>query len=88
MLPGKFLKMYMLEWLFSCFLDNFQPNFLTLLLSASPNMMHFVRTFSIMLAYGIRFIAIEEARSYEKIVQAYIKNIFENGWWEEAYPSS
>ena len=43
-------------------------------------MMHFVRTFSIML------IAIKEVRNYEKIV--YIKNIFENGWWEDAYSSS
>ena len=49
-------------------------------------MMHFVRIFSIMLAYGVRFIATEEARNYGKII--YIKNIFKNGWWEEAYPSS
>ena len=48
--------------------------------------MHFLRTFSIMCAYGIRLIAIEEAGNYGKIV--YIKNIFENGWWENAYPSS
>ena len=39
-----------------------------------------------MLAYGVRFIAIEKTLNYGKIV--YIKNIFENGWWEEAYPSS
>ena len=31
-------------------------NFLTLILSASPNVMHFVRTFSIMRAYGVRLI--------------------------------
>ena len=49
-------------------------------------MMHFVRTFSIMRAYGVRLIAVEEARNYGKIV--YIKNIFQNGWWEEAYLSS
>ena len=48
--------------------------------------MHFARTFSIMRAYGVRLTAIAEARNYGKIV--YIKNIFENGWWEEAYPSS
>ena len=42
-------------------------NFLTLILSASPNM-HFVRTFSIMRAYGVRLIAIKEARNYRKIV--------------------
>ena len=43
-------------------------NFLTLILSASPNMMHFVRPFSIIRAYGVRLIAIEEARNYGKIV--------------------
>ena len=43
-------------------------------------MMPFVRTFSIMRAQGVRFIAIEEVQIYEKIV--YIKNIFENGWWK------
>ena len=37
-----------------------------------------------MRAYGLRLIAIEEARNYGKIV--YIKNMFENGWWEYAYP--
>ena len=30
--------------------------------------MHFVRTFLIMRAYGVRLIAIEEAQNYEKIV--------------------
>ena len=54
--------------------------------SALPNMIHFVRTFLIMRAYGVRLIAIEEIRIYRKIVC--IKNIFENGWWEDAYPSS
>ena len=34
----------------------------------------------------IRLIAIEEVRNSRKIVC--IKNIFENGWWEDAYPSS
>ena len=58
-------------------------NFLILILSASPNMMHFVRTFSIMSAYGVRLIAIEEAQNFGKI--AYIKNIFENGRWDDAY---
>ena len=36
--------------LFENFLRKFCLNFLTLILSASPNMMHFVRTFSIMRA--------------------------------------
>ena len=48
--------------------------FLTLVLSALPNMMHFVRTFSIMRAYSVKFIAIEKIRNYRKIV--YIENIF------------
>ena len=47
--------------------------------------MHFIRTFSIMRASGVRLIAIEEVRNYGKIVR--INNIFENGWWEDAYLS-
>ena len=47
-------------------------------------MMHFFRIFSIMRAYGSRLIAIDKAGNSGKIV--YIKNIFENGLWEEAYP--
>ena len=47
--------------------------------------MYFARTFSIMRAQGVKLIAIEEVQNYEKI--AYIKDIFENGWWEDAYPS-
>ena len=39
-----------------------------------------------MRAYGVRLIAVKEARNYGKTVN--IKNIFENDWWEEAYPSS
>ena len=35
--------------LFEKFSHKFWLNFLTLIVSASPNMMHFVRTFSIML---------------------------------------
>ena len=42
---------------FSC---KFCLNFLTLILSALPNMMHFVRTFSTMCAYGVKLIAIKE----------------------------
>ena len=55
--------------LFEQFSAKFCFNFLTLILSASPNIMHFVRAFSI---YACIFI-IEEAQNYEKIV--YIKNI-------------
>ena len=46
--------------LFEQFLGKFCLNFLTLILSASPNIMHFVRTFSTMRASGVRRIAIEE----------------------------
>ena len=54
-------------------------NFLTLILSALPNVIHFVRIFLITRAYGVRLIAIEEVRIYRKIIC--IKNVFENGWW-------
>ena len=37
--------------------------FLTLILSAWPNMKHFIRTFSIMRAYSGKLIAIEEAQN-------------------------
>ena len=57
----------------------FDPN-----LSASQNMMHFVRTFSIMRAQGVRLIANEEVRNYGKIV--YIQNNFENGWYKMHTP--
>ena len=51
-------------------------------------MMHFVRTFSINRTKGERLIiAIEKLRINEKIVDLSIKNIFENDWWEDAYPS-
>ena len=54
--------------LFEQFSAQFCLNFFTLILSALPKMMHFVRSFSIMPAYGVRLIAIEEARNYGKIV--------------------
>ena len=38
-------------------------------------MMHFVRTFSVMRAQGVRLIAIEEVQNYGKTV--YIKNSLE-----------
>ena len=63
--------------LFKEFSGVFCLKFFTLILSASPNMMRFVRTFSNMSAYGVRLIAIEEVRNYGKIVC--IKDIFENG---------
>ena len=49
-------------------------------------MMHFVRTFSIMRAYEVRLIAIEEIQNCGKIV--YIINIVENGWLVAVYLSS
>ena len=64
--------------LFKHFSGKLCLKFLTLILSTSPNMMHFVRTFLIMRAEGVRFIVIEEVRNYGKIV--FIKNIVEKGW--------
>ena len=55
--------------LFEHFSGKFCLNFLTLILSTPPNMMHFVRTFSIMHAQGVKLIVIEEVRTYEKIVR-------------------
>ena len=57
-----------------------------LIRSASPNMIRFVRIVLIMRAKGVRLIVIDEVRNYRKIVC--IKNIFENGWWEDTYSSS
>ena len=50
-------------------------------------MMHFVRTLSIMRDEDVRRIAIREVRNYGKILGLYIRNIFKNGWWVDAYPS-
>ena len=63
--------------LFEQFLHSFGFNFLPLNLSVSPNIMHFVRTFSIMRALGVRLIVIEKVRNYGRIV--FIKNMLENG---------
>ena len=47
--------------LFEQFLRKFCLRFLPLNLSVSPNIMHFVQTFSIiMLAFGVRLIVIEK----------------------------
>ena len=72
MLPQKILKKFTCcNGYFSALYDKFSGKFclnlFTLILSASPNMMHFVRTFLIMRA-GVRLIAIEEIRSYGKIL--------------------
>ena len=53
--------------LFEQFSRHICLNFLTLFLSASPNVMHFVRTFSVGVL-GVRLIAIKEVRNYGKIV--------------------
>ena len=71
------------------FLGKICLNFSTLILSALPNMMHFfsrIFDYANMRAEDVRLIANEEIRNYGKIV--YIKNIFENGRWEDAYFSS
>ena len=46
--------------LFQHFSGKLYLNFLILILSVLPNMEHFVRTFSIVRAYGVRLIIIEE----------------------------
>ena len=61
------------------FLGKFCLIFLPLNLSVPLNMMHFVHTFLIMRAYGVRLIVIKKVRNYGKT--AFIKNMFENGWW-------
>ena len=90
MLPRKFFEtshaVIAILVIFEQFPRKFCLNFLTLILSASPKMMHFVRTFLIMRAQSTRLIAIEEVRNYGK--NACIKNIFKNEWWEDANPSS
>ena len=73
---------------FEYILDKFCLNFLTLILSASPNMMHNVRTSYIVHAWDVRHIAIEEVWNYRKIEGLQIKNTFESGWWVDAYSST
>ena len=70
--------------LFEQVLGKFCLNFLPINLSVSPNMMHFVRRFSIMRAKGVRLIVIEKVQNYEKIV--FIKSMFENGWYGGCIP--
>ena len=70
--------------LFEQFLGKFRLNFLPLNFSVSPNMVHFVRTFSIMRAYSVRLIVFEKVRNFGKVV--FIKNMFENGWWGGCIP--
>ena len=53
--------------LFEQFLCKFCLNFLPLNVNVSPNIMHFVRTFSIMLVLGMRLIAIENFKIMEKL---------------------
>ena len=48
--------------LFEYFLAELGLKFLTLILSASPNMKHFVRTFSIMRAYGVRLMLSKDSK--------------------------
>ena len=63
--------------LFEHFSGKFCFNFLTLILSTSPNMVQFVRSFSIVRASGARLVVIEKVRNYEKFV--FIKNIVGKG---------
>ena len=64
-------------------------NVLTLILRAWPNVMHFVRTFSIINACLKRKAYCHQRGSkLWKKCNLYIKSIFKNGWWEDAYSSS
>ena len=54
--------------LFEQLLGKFCLNFLPLNLSVLPNIMHFVRTFSIMRAQDVRLIVIKKVRNYGKTV--------------------
>ena len=87
MLPRKILEnlhaVVTILVLFEWFSGKFCLNFITLILNASPNTIHFVRRFWIKRAKSARFIVIEEIQNYRKIVC--IKNILENGWWKDAY---
>ena len=71
--------------LFEPILGKFCLNFLPLILSVAPNMMHLVRAFSIKRAQSVRFIVIEKVRNYGKVVS--IKNMFESGRWGEGNAS-
>ena len=66
--------------LFEHFSVKLSLNFLTLVLSTSPNrpIMHFVFTFSVVRVQGVKLIVIEEIRNNGKFV--FIKNIVEKGW--------
>ena len=67
------------------FSGEFCLKFLPLILSVSPSLMHFIRTFSIMYAQGVRLIAIEKVQNYGKII--FTKNVIKNSWWWAAPPS-
>ena len=53
--------------LFEPIIGKFCRNFLHLILSVAPDMVHFVRTFSIMRALGVKLIVIEKVRNYGKV---------------------
>ena len=76
MLPREILEILYAVMAFLMLFEQFSGklclNFLTLILSTSPNMVHFVRTFSIMRA---TIIVIEEVRNQQKFV--FIKNVVE-----------
>ena len=91
MLPRKIFENSHAVMVILVLLEYFSPkfclNFLPLFLSASPNMMLLFAHFRLGLCVlGVRFIAIKEVRNNGKIV--YIKSVFENGWWEDAYSST
>ena len=81
--PETILKIYMLYngyfSAFSIISRKLCLNFLTLILSASPNTMHFVRTrLCVLTASGLSLS--KRFEIMENLEFVYIKSIFENGW--------
>ena len=59
--------------LFEQILGKFCLNFFILIRSASPNMMHFIRTFSIMRAYGVGIRLILLSKRFEIMEKYWIR---------------
>ena len=71
--------------LFEQFSGKFCLGLWPLILSASPNMMHGVRTVSVLCVLkATQAYRYEEVRNYGKFL--FIQSIVKNGWWEEVLP--
>ena len=88
MLPRKIFKnlhtVVAILVLFQQFLGEFPSNFLPLKLSTSPNMMHFICTFSILRAYDVRLIVIKKVQNYGKLYSS--KTCLKMVAWRDASP--